>query len=404
MKKSFVVMKAVIILAAVAAMIGCGGLAFASDSPKAASSQAAGDKSWEEAKTIRMGVALSLTGPGAQMGIDSKRGIDLALKELGGKVNGKPVELFVLDEKGTPDQSMKAITRLLTQDKVYVIYGPQLSNSIMAVAPTAEAAKTPLMGAAVGAAWTRQGWKYIFRPVVNTYYLGIESLKLFKKLKVKNVAIFHINDAFGIGSKNDIVEILNKAGGYKIVAIESHKFGDQDFTGQCAKIVQSGADTVFLAVLSNDAGPIVKQLRKAGFTKPLIGDTSMSAKPVREIAREAANDVYFAAPYVLPDTKEDIKNFTSPQMRKFLTAYFAAYGEAPMSENTYRAYDGTKILMKAISNAKSLDGTKIRDAIENIDDYVGLGGKFNYRGANGDGIKTANLFVIKNGKVLQIQE
>ena len=401
MKKGLVFILAMITLAAVLVMAGCGGSSPATAPAKDATA-AGGDKTWEEAKTVKIGVALYLTGPGAQMGIDSRRGIDLALKEIDGKINGKPVELIMYDEKGVPAEAMKAVTRLITQDKLNAIYGPQLSNSIFAVGPTVEQAKIPLMGAAVGASWTRQGWTYVFRPVVNTYYLGLESLKLFKKLNVKKVAIFHINDEFGIGFKKDMVEMLEKAGGYEIVAVETHKPGDQDFTGQSAKIVQSGADTVFLAVLSNDAGPIVKQLRKAGFTKPLIGDTSFSAKPVREIAGDAANDVYFVAPYVLPDTKEDIKNFKDPQIQKFLEAYFAEYKEAPMSENTYRAYDGMKILIKAITNAKSLDGTKIRDSIENIDDYVGLGGKFNFKGAKGDGIKTANLFVIKNGKVLQI--
>jgi len=396
---------AIITLTAVLVTAGCGGSSPAptpAAAPTKDAATAGGDKSWEEAKTVKYGVALYLTGPGAQMGIDSKRGIDIALKEIGGKINGKPVEIIMYDEKGTPAEAMKSITRLITQDKVNVIFGPQLSNSIMAVGPTAEAAKTPLMGAAVGAGWTRQGWKYIFRPVVNTYYLGQGAMTLFKKLNVKKVAIFHINDEFGISSKKDLVEMLEKAGGYEIVATETHKAGDQDFTGQSAKIVQSGADAVFLAVLSNDAGPIAKQLRKAGFTKPLIGDTSWSAKPVREIAGEATNGVYFAAPYVLPDTKEDIKDFKNPLMRKYLETYFADYKEAPMSENTYRAYDGTRILIKAITNAKSLDGTKIRDAIENIDDYEGLGGKFNFRGANGDGIKTYSLFVIKDGKVQQI--
>jgi branched-chain amino acid transport system substrate-binding protein len=360
------------------------------------------DKSWQEAKTIKIGVALYLTGPGAQMGIDSRRGQDIALKEAGGKIDGKPVELVVYDEKGNPAEAMKAVTRLINQDKVHAIYGPQLSNSIFAVGPTIEAGKVPLMGGAVGASWTRQGWKYIFRPVVNTYYTNLEALKLFKRLNAKKVAFFHINDEFGIGSKKDMAELLEKAGGYEIVATETHRAGDQDFTGQCAKIVQSGADVVSMAVLSNDAGPIMKQLRKAGFTKPVIGDTSFSAKPVREVAGSAANGVYFVAPYILPDTKDDIKNFKNPLLQKYLETYFADYKEAPMSENTFRAYDGMRILMKAFAKAKSVEGPKVRDALESIDDYEGLGGKFNFKGANGDGIKTSSFFVIRDGKVMEL--
>ena len=122
-----------------------------------AGAAAAPDKSWEEAKAVKIGVALYLTGPGAQMGIDSRRGHDIAIKEAGGKINGKPIELVVYDEKGNPAEAMKAVTRLVNQDKVHAIYGPQLSNSIFAVGPTIEAAKVPLMGGAVGATWTRRG-------------------------------------------------------------------------------------------------------------------------------------------------------------------------------------------------------------------------------------------------------
>lgn len=391
MKKSFVLMMLL-------AVFALGAL----PNTASAGTAAAPDKSWEEAKTVKIGVALYLTGPGAQMGIDSRRGHDIAIKEAGGKINGKPIELVVYDEKGNPAEAMKAVTRLINQDKVNAIYGPQLSNSIFAVGPTIEAAKVPLMGGAVGATWTRQGWTYIFRPVVNTYYTNLESLKLFKRLNAKKVAFFHINDEFGIGSTKDMAELLEKAGGYEIVAHETHKAGDQDFTGQCAKIVQSGADVVFVVVLSNDAGPVMKQLRKAGFNKPVIGDTSFSAKPVREIAGSAANGVYFTAPYILPDTKDDIKNFKNPLLQKYLETYFADYKEAPMSENTYRAYDGMKILMKAFANAKSVEGPKVRDAIENIDDYEGLGGKFNFKGAKGDGIKISSFFVIQEGKVMEL--
>jgi branched-chain amino acid transport system substrate-binding protein len=136
----------------------------------------------------------------------------------------------------------------------------------------------------------------------------------------------------------------------------------------------------------------------------VIGDTSFSAKPVREIAGSAANNVYFVAPYILPDTKDDIKNFKNPHIQKFLEAYFAEYKEAPMSENTYRAYDGMKLFIKAFTNAKSIEGAKVRDAIENIDDYEGLGGKFNFKGAKGDGIKTASAFVIRDGKVMELEQ
>jgi len=104
-------MKKVLVLMVLLAVFAVGAL------PDIASAGAAAapDKSWEDAKTVKIGVALYLTGPGAQMGIDSRRGHDIAIKEAGGKINGKPIELVVYDEKGNPAEAMKAVTRLSTR-------------------------------------------------------------------------------------------------------------------------------------------------------------------------------------------------------------------------------------------------------------------------------------------------
>ncbi len=94
MKKTLMFMAVLAIMAALL-VAGCG-----SSSQSTGPQSGDGDKSWQDAKTVKIGVAISLTGPGAQMGIDSKRGVEIALKELGNKINGKPVEVFLYDEKG----------------------------------------------------------------------------------------------------------------------------------------------------------------------------------------------------------------------------------------------------------------------------------------------------------------
>jgi len=363
----------------------------------------AGDESWENAKVIKIGVATALTGPNAQYGVDAGRGAELAAKEINAKggIYGKKIELVVYDEKGTPEQSIKAVTRLINQDKVVAIYGPLLSNSSMAIGEMLEKAKMPAFGAGVSATWTRQGWTYYFRPVCNTTYQMAQVPRIYKKLHAKKIAIFYVNDAYGNGSKDDMTKML-KEDGYELVGTETYKTGDQDFTGQCSKLIQSGADTIYMAMLSNDAGLFVKQLRQAGYKKPLVGDNTFSSKTIREVAKEAANNIYFTAPYVLPNSYDDIKNFNAI-MRKFLYMYYKEYKETPTSDNVYRSYDGISLIAEALKNAKSLDGTKLRYAIENIADYHGLGGTFNFKGKHGDGIQTCRIYLIKEGNVVEVK-
>ena len=117
------------------------------------------DPSLANASAIKVGVAITLTGPQSSVGRESDRGIDLAVKEINdaGGIYGKKLEVIKYDEKGDPQESLKVVTRLIEQDKVNVIFGPLSSNSMMAVGEYVNSAKTVTMGPAVGVVWTNQG-------------------------------------------------------------------------------------------------------------------------------------------------------------------------------------------------------------------------------------------------------
>jgi branched-chain amino acid transport system substrate-binding protein len=145
----------------------------------------------------------------------------------------------------------------------------------------------------------------------------------------------------------------------------------------------------------------VKQLRQLGYKGYCIGCESFASPRIREIAGEAANGVVFASTYVVPDTIEEAINDIE---KNFLIAYEQKFGELPKGECAYRGYDAIMILEEAIKSAKSLKGSDIRDAIENITGLEGLAGNFNFKGNKGNGINGIRIYITYNGKNISFDE
>jgi branched-chain amino acid transport system substrate-binding protein len=365
------------------------------------------DASWNASPTIKIGVAITLTGTQSNPGKHSEQGVDIAVEQINaaGGINGKRIEVIKYDDRGQPAEALKAITRLIEQDKVHAIMGPLASNSVMAVGEYVNDAEVPAIGVAVGIVWLAQGWDYYFRASANT---GVTATSIFKTIResgAKTMGYFSINEEFGNNFVKDMDTLIAANGNTINVTVqEKYKDGDTDFTAQCIKIRQADPDCLFVASWSNDAGQLIKQIRAAGYDKPIYGDTAFSAAPVRQIAGAATDNCFFANAYVLPDTVADIDtnpSFSGKAINGYLKAYVAKYGDVPKEDNAYRSYDAINIFAKAIENAKSLKGSAVRDAIHAISNYDGILGTMNYaRFPNGECVDEVSMWEIKDGKVI----
>jgi branched-chain amino acid transport system substrate-binding protein len=94
---------------------------------------------------IKVGVALDISGPFAALGAEARDGFNLAIKQLGGKLGGHPVEYIQADMGGSPDQAKQLVDRMIQKDKIDLFTGPIASNIVLAVGPTLFAAKVPYL-------------------------------------------------------------------------------------------------------------------------------------------------------------------------------------------------------------------------------------------------------------------
>ena len=356
----------------------------------------------EDAEPIQIGFFGPLTGPSAQLGQAERNGVKIAIAEINdaGGLLGRPIELIEYDDKSSPEQAVKAATKLVQADKVTAIVGSLHSGNMLAAGPVLEEYQTPTVGVGTSATWLEQGWQYIFRSISNSQVAAKQLAKYSADNDLTNIALLHGNDEFGNNGVQDYSSNATPLG-INIVADESFTHGDRDFTGQFAKIIASEPDAVLIWCLGDDLGAVTKQLRQAGYIGLIMGCESYSLAEVVDIAGDATNNVVFAAQYLVFDPPEEAKD---PKMVTFLTSYLEEFGEKPFSDNAFRGYDAMKIIALGIERSGSLDGPDIIEEIHAINDYDGLAGVFDFVGNHGEGMDEMRLYEIKDGKYIELEK
>jgi branched-chain amino acid transport system substrate-binding protein len=361
-----------------------------------------GTQSSSSNEDIKIGFYGPITGPTSLVGGASQLGARFAVDEINAKggINGRKLKLIEYDDKSQPELAVKAVTRMIEVDKVHAIIGSLHSGNILASAPQVEKGQIPEIGIGTSSVWLSKGYKYLFRGTSSAALASPLLAKTIKEFGYTKIAILASSTEYAKTGADEIVRDLEKVG-IKVVARETHNNGDTDFTAQIAKMISSGAQAMFVYSGTEDMGLQMKQFRQLGFNGEVFGPETFSSPDVRKVAGPAANGAIFAATYVIPDSVDEAYN---DYEKKFLTAWKAKHGQLPVSDTAYRSYDSIMLLAEALKKTKSLNGPDLRDAIENITNYAGLAGTFNFKGNNGEGVKEIRLYGVVNGKIVPLQK
>ncbi|WP_325199839.1 ABC transporter substrate-binding protein [Oscillibacter sp.] len=351
--------------------------------------------------TIKIGYFGPLTGGTAQAGQAALNGAQIAVNQLNetGGVLGRQLEIVSYDDKSSPEEAVKAATKLVQVDKVNAIFGSLHSANVQAAGPVIEESKTICVAGGTSPTWLEQGYTYLFRSISNSSVSAKQLAKYADSQNLRKIALFTSNSEYGTSGSD---AFRDACAGYDIefVASETMTDGDRDFTGQFAKINAAAPDAVFVWCLGDDLGAVTKQLRQSGFDGPILGSESYTLPEILENAGDTANGVAFAAQYIVYSDPNDAED---ELMKNFLERYIAEFGGSPESDNAFRAYDGVMMIAEAMENSQSDSGEALRDAYNNIDGHVGLAGTFSYVGKNGEGIESMRIFQIEDGKYIEAQ-
>jgi branched-chain amino acid transport system substrate-binding protein len=122
----------------------------------------------KDAEAWRIGAALDVTGGASFLGVPEHNAIVLAVEQVNaaGGIKGRKVDLAFEDSKSTETDSVLAVRKLISQDKVSAIIGPSRTGGVMAVLPIATEAEVPLLAPVSGVNVVEPvaQRKWIFRP------------------------------------------------------------------------------------------------------------------------------------------------------------------------------------------------------------------------------------------------
>lgn len=348
--------------------------------------------------TIKVGGLLEMTGGSASFGISGKNGIDLALKKINekGVLGGKKLSLVVADTKSEASEATNGMQKLISQDKVVAVIGPNQSSAVIASGAINNGAKvvdiTP-MGTNPDVTVdpkTKQVKPYSFRtcfidPFQGTVMASFAS----NELNVKRAAIYIDNTSdYAKGLAQFFKENFVKNGG-QVVIEEAYLQKDTDFKSTLTKIKAAKPDFIYIPGYYQEVGLIVKQAREMGITVPMAGGDGWDSAKLPEIAGKAALENTFFSSLYSPDDTSDLN-------KEFVAEYKKAYNTNP-DVFAALAYDSTLLVAKAIEDAGSADPAKIAEAMAKIKGFKGVSGEVTFNEQHNP-IKSAVIIEHKDGK------
>lgn len=351
-----------------------------------------------DSDTIKIGANFEMTGNVAAFGTSQLQGIELAAEEINaaGGVLGKQLEVVRGDNASKAEEATRIASKLITQDKVAVLIGSSTSTNTLAAVPVAMDKKVPMIsGSATNPAVTvndKTGKvnEYLFRACFIDPFQGtVMSNFAMDKLGAKTAVLYtDVSSDYAKGLQKFFKQGFLDRGG-KILAEESYQAKDTDFKAVLTRIKSLNPDVIYVPGYYEEVGKIIKQAREMGITVPIMGGDGWDAPQLVEIAgAEAMNNTFISNHYSPEDP--------DPKVQKFVEAYKAKYKIVP-DAMAVLGYDSMYMVADAIKRAGEVDHEKIKDALADTKNFVGVTGKIALN-ENHDPVKAAVILEYVDGK------
>jgi branched-chain amino acid transport system substrate-binding protein len=324
--------------------------------------------SYGQQQPLKIANIVELSGVGASAGTSFRNGVELAVKEINaaGGILGRKLETVTFDTQTNPGVA-KAMTQKAVDQDVFAIFGPVYSGSIMVSMAESRKAEIPNFTGAEAARITMQGNPYIFRTsLTQASAMPKVARYITERANAKSIAIIFVNNDFGKGGLDMIKKALEKTG-TRVAAEISTEPGQVDFSAAVLKAKQSEVDAVFVYTNEEESARALRELRKQGWNKPIIGESTLVGQKVIELAGEAANG---AVAHVGLTVDAPI-----PAIRAFRAKFYKEY-KYTSDHNAMKGYSGMYMLMAAIEKVGKFDRKAVAAALHgikvNTDRYPGV--------------------------------
>ncbi len=350
---------------------------------------------------IKIGINAPLTGDIPKVGEGSKFAAMMWLEDIekagGLEVGGKKydVELVIEDNESKAESAVKANTKMIAQDDVIAIVGPQSSSQAVPAGEVANKYKTVMISPWSTNPNTTLDRPYVFRgcfldpfqgPVVSNF---ISDEFGFKKAAV----LYDVAADYQKGLAEEFKKAWEKRNGAgSIVAYESFTTKDTDFSSQLTKIIKSGAQVLFAPQYYNEVPLVVNQAKELGWKGPIVGSDSWGSTETVQLCGKACYGLFFSTHYAAAGATGATKTF--------IDRYNDTYGYIP-DDVAALTWDALRLAEQAIKDAGKITGriekdrTAVRNALANIKNFAGITGNMTFT-QEGDPIKCAVIVKIND--------
>jgi len=347
-----------------------------------------------QAKTFKIGMIMPLSGQLSLDGTHEANGVKFGVEDInaqgGVNVGGEKykLELVIYDDQGIPKETVAAMEKLVSRDRVKMVIGSYTSSSTFAIMPIAAREKVILCSPNSAAEkLTEAGNKWFFRGGTTSANAVETETKYIQKLGFKSVAQVAINDDWGRHAAKINKENMEKVG-ITVPAQEFYEHGATDFYSILTKIKGLKPDAIQTTMETKACSIFVRQAREVCPEVKLIDGGGVDAYLLLKLSPEAAEGMYIANRGPAVD---------HPKIAPLAERYRERYKIDPMSY-VFSGYDVVQMYAQALERAGTVSDTeKIREAMTKTD-YHGLMGHyfFNEKNNNSLGIWVGE---IKGGKV-----
>ncbi len=356
--------------------------------------QAAGGTAGE--KILRVGLLAPLSGPEALVGREVRDGALLAVQQINERWRDRDARalVFIADETAEPAKAVRAAQRLITEERVDVLFGVPDSNNALALVPVVTKAQIPWLTLATHGALTRPSQRWIFRGnITDDDQARILVDYLWDTLAEKKIALLYEDSSYGRAGSQTQRDRISK---YKTqpVAEVPYQRGQSDFTAALAEIQAADAKGVLIYGSASDAPAVLRAARAVNLNAVIMASSGWDTDALSKLPAELTSGVIVAG--YLAFARPGREEVLGPSWAPFDEAFRDRFHRQP-DVMAALAYSNTICLAEAFERA-GFEAQRLIEGLEKTKAFKTLlEALVNYSDEGRDGIRFIHLTEFQDG-------
>lgn len=346
-----------------------------------------------QARTIRVGYQLPLTGNTAQYGQDFKNAAEIALERFHRANKPFRVEIQFEDSRSEAREGVAIARKFVDDRSIVAVLGDFTSGVSMASAQVYAQAGMPQLSQTASHPDYAKISQWQFRNITTQAQEGPYNAEWMVEKGFRRVAVIAEQSDWGQTVVSNFASGLQGRGG-QAVFTEMFNRGLQDFRPIITKIARDRPDAVYTGFFYEDGAQFLKQMKQLGVSIPVHSTSAAYNQQLIQLAGPDAEGLFLTATF-LPSSPE-------PHVQEFVAAWRAKTGQAEPGQFPAQAYDAVNILLAAIERAfPNVTRQSVRDELAKTSGFPGVTGETTF-GPDREPAKKLTKAVVRNGAFVAV--